>query len=287
MIEDANASYRSIEVRPFSAAIGAEITGVDLSLPLDADTWAEIHRAFLQHQVIFFRDQDLTPAQHVAFSQRFGALEPYPFVHGIEGFPELIELVKLPKERHNFGGGWHVDMSFRTPPPLGAVLHAIEVPPAGGDTLFSSLYLAYETLSDGMKTLLGRLRGRHDSLDPRSHSQLYAGMQTREREGAPHENRAQPMVRVHPETGRRSLFVSPSYCWQLDGMTVAESRPLLDFLDAHAVRPEFQCRFHWTPDCVAVWDNRCVMHNVVLDDHAARRGKEGFRRVMRRATIRG
>lgn len=280
-------SYQAIEVRPLSSAIGAEIFGVDLSQPLDDQTWSEIHDAFLDHLVIFFRDQDLTPEQHLTFSRRFGTLEPYPFVHGIEGYPELIELVKMPDEARPFGAEWHVDMSFRDHPPLGAVLCALEVPQYGGDTLFSNLYLAYETLSDGMKTLLQRTNGRHDSLDPSSHSQQYRGMQTQEREGAKPENRPHPMVRIHPDTGKPSLFVSPSYCWQLEDMTVEESRPLLDHLNEHATRPEFQCRFRWQPHSIAVWDNRCVMHNVVKDDIAAERGGQGYRRVMRRSTISG
>lgn len=278
-------SYQTIEVRPYSSAIGAEIFGVDLSHPLDEPVWSEIHKAFLEYQVIFFRDQHITPAQQVAFSRRFGELEPYPFVHGIDGHPELIDIVKMPDEVRGFGGSWHADMSFREQPPLGAVLYALEVPPVGGDTLFSNMYLAYETLSDGMKALVEGLRGLHDSLDPKAHTELYKGMRMQERAGAKREVRAQPLVRTHPLTNRRSLFISPSYCWQLDGMTVEESRPLLDYLKQHATRHEFLCRFRWEPSSIAIWDNRCTMHNALQDDLAARSGGRGFKRVMRRATI--
>ena len=181
-----------IEVRPLASAIGAEIHGVDLARPLDNRTWAAIHDAFHEHLVIFFRDQDITPEQHVAFSRHFGELEPYPFVNGIDGFPELIEVVKMPDEVRNFGHGWHADMSFREEPPLGAVLLGLEVPPVGGDTMFANMYLAYETLSDGMKALVERARGTHDSHEPSNHSQNYKGMSLAERKGAKRETRPQP-----------------------------------------------------------------------------------------------
>ncbi len=275
-----------IEVRPCASAIGAEIHGVDLARPLDNRTWAAIHDAFHEHLVIFFRDQDITPEQHVAFSRHFGELEPYPFVNGIEGFPELIEIVKMPDEVRNFGYGWHTDMSFREAPPLGAVLHGLEVPPVGGDTMFANMYLAYETLSDGMKAIVERARGIHDSHEPSDHSQKYKGMSLAERKGAKREIRPHPLIRVHPVTGRTSLFISPSYCWQIEGMTAEESRMILGHLERHAAREEYSCRFRWQPNSIAIWDNRCIMHRVLSDDLGAARDGHGFKRVMRRATIR-
>ncbi len=275
-----------IEVRPLASAIGAEIHGVDLARPLDNRTWASIHDAFHEHLVIFFRDQDITPEQHVAFSRHFGELEPYPFVNGIEGFPELIEIVKMPDEVRNFGDSWHADMSFREAPPLGAVLHGLEVPPVGGDTVFANMYLAYETLSDGMKAIVERARGIHDSHEPSDHSQKYKGMSLAERKGTKREIRRHPLIRVHPVTGRTSLFISPSYCWQIEGMTDEESRMILDHLERHATRDEFTCRFHWAPNSIAVWDNRCIVHRVLSDDLGAARDGHGFKRVMRRAMIR-
>ncbi len=275
-----------IEVRPCASAIGAEIHGVDLARPLDNRTWAAIHDAFHEHLVIFFRDQDITPEQHVAFSRHFGELEPYPFVNGIEGFPELIEIVKMPDEVRNFGYGWHTDMSFREAPPLGAVLHGLEVPPVGGDTVFANMYLAYETLSDGMKAIVESARGIHDSHEPSDHSQKYKGMSLAERKGTKREIRRHPLIRVHPVTGRTSLFISPSYCWQIEGMTDEESRMILDHLERHATRDEFTCRFRWAPNSMAVWDNRCIVHRVLSDDLGAARDGHGFKRVMRRATIR-
>ena len=274
----------NLEVRPWSSAIGAEVLGADLSRPLDDRRIGEIRRAFLAYQVLFFRDQHLTPEQQLAFSRRFGALEPYPYADGVDGFPDLVDVVKLPEEVHVFGGGWHVDMSFRKTPPLGAALYALEVPPAGGDTLFANLYLAYETLSEGMKKLLGRLRGVHCSHLDRAGTPPMRGMKMR-LDTRPPETRAHPLTRVHPESGRTSLFVSPDYCERIEGMTVSESTALLEYLERHASRHEFLCRFRWEPRSVALWDNRCTMHNALRDDLGARLGGRGFRRVMRRATI--
>ena len=279
-------TYEKIDVRPYSSAVGAEIFGVDLSQPLDNHSWSEIHHAFHEHLVIFFRDQHISPAEQLAFARRFGELEPYPFVHGIEGYPELIEIVKMPDEIRNFGSPWHVDMSFRETPPLGAVLYAMEVPAVGGDTMFCNTYLAYETLSDGMKEMVGRLRAVHNSGDPRGHSNNYRGMSLQEKTGAVREIRSHPLVRTHPVTGKQGLFISPSYARQLEDMTPEESRLILSQLEEHATRHEFICRFCWEPNSIAVWDNRCAMHRVLEDDLAARAGGEGFKRVMRRATIR-
>ena len=277
-----------LRIRPYSTAIGAEVLGVDLARPLDEPTWTRIHEAFRQHLVLFFRDQRLSPEQHLAFSRRFGTLEAYPFADGMDGYPELVEVVKLPDEVHNFGSGWHVDMSFRETPPLGAALYAIDVPPAGGDTLFANLHLAFETLSPGMQRLLRRLRAVHDShfyLTFRTtRTPVYRGMKMRRDD--PAEVRVHPLVRTHPESARTSLFISPDYCGQLEGMTATESAALLDMLERHATRHEFICRFRWEPGSIALWDNRCVMHNALSDDIGARLHGRGFRRVMRRSTIR-
>jgi taurine dioxygenase len=276
--------YETITVRPYSTALGAEVLDVDLSRPLAEGAWREIARAFREFLVLFFRDQEITPEQQIAFARRFGDLEPYPFVDGMEDYPELIEIVKLPTEVQNFGSGWHVDMSYREIPPAGAVLLGVEVPPVGGDTMFANLCLAYESLSDGMKSLLERLRGVHASDAPGAQTEKLEGMDIKWHE-RPRQAREQPLLRVHPETGRKSLFISPDYCSQLAGMSLEESRALIGFLERHATRPEFTCRFRWRPKSIAVWDNRCVMHNALDDDLAARRGGSGFRRVMRRATI--
>ena len=274
-----------LEVRPYSTAVGAEVLGVDLSQPLDTATLATIQDAFHKHLVLFFRDQTLTPEQQIAFSRHFGNLEEYPFVQGIDGYPELIEIVKTPDEVLNFGHDWHADMTYREQPPLGAVLYAMEIPPVGGDTLFANMYLAWETLSDGMKAMLSQVRGLHDSTDPSSHSQNFAGMSMREKKGSKRQVTAHPFSQVHPVTGRTSLMISPSYCFEIEGMTPGESRMILEHLKAHATQDIFSCRFRWEPGSVVVWDNRCLMHQALEDDLGAMFGGQGFRRVMRRATI--
>ena len=240
-------STQTPSIRPYSSAIGAEVLGVDLSRPLDDRTWAQIHRAFLDYSVLFFRDQDLAPEQHLAFSRRFGELEPYPFADGMAGYPELVEVVKLPDEVQTFGGGWHVDMSFRETPPLGAALYAIDVPSAGGDTLFANMHLAFESLSRGMQKLARSLRAVHDShlylSFKEAREPAYRGMKMRNDD--PPAVRAHPLTRMHPESGRTSLFISPGYCGQLEGMNAPESAALLDMLERHATRHEFICRFRW------------------------------------------
>ncbi len=272
-------------VHPYATAIGAEVTGVDLSRALDDSTWTALRDAYLEHLVLFFHDQKLTPAQQVEFSRRFGRLEEYPFVHGIDGYPELIEIVKEPDEVINFGHLWHTDMTFREQPPAGAVLYALEVPPVGGDTLFANMYLAWEMLSEGMKAVLRQLRAIHDSGTPQRHTDTFKGMKMQHRLGSERQITAHPFVWVHPETGRESLLISPSYCHRIEGMTDEESRMILDHLERHATQDILTCRFRWQPGTVVIWDNRCTMHIALEDDLAAMRGDKGFRRVMRRATI--
>jgi taurine dioxygenase len=271
----------TIGVQRIAGALGAEIAGVDLGQDLDDATVAAIRAAWLEHCVISFRDQDLTPARFLAFAKRFGPVVEYPFVKGIEGFPEIIPVVKLEQEKVNFGGLWHSDTSYLEAPPMGTMLIAREVPPHGGDTLFANGYLAYETLSDGMKRLL-------DGLIALNSSTLADNSRTREdsvkqnlRPDAKKEYLAEhPVVRTHPETGRKSLYCNGGHTLRFKDMTVAESRPILEYLFQHQVRPEFTCRFAWRAGSLAFWDNRCALHNPVNDYH-------GYRRVMQRITLAG
>ncbi len=276
-----NAVAAKIEVRPIAGALGAEVHGVDLAGPLDAATVAQIRRAFLEHQVIFFRDQPLGLEQYMAFATHMGTPIEYPFVKGVEGYPHVIEVKKLEHEKVNFGGVWHSDTSYLDQPPMGSMLLAREVPPYGGDTLFASQYLAYEALSAGMKKLLEGLRGVNSSAKAdvsRTREDLIkAGGRS---EAKKDYNAAHPVVRTHPETGRKALYVNVAHTARIEGMSDAESAPLLAYLFQHQVRPEFTCRFSWQPGSIAFWDNRCAQHNPVNDYH-------GFRRVMHRITLAG
>ena len=271
----------SLEIRPLAGAIGAEIRGVDLSCEPDDDTIAAIRQAWLDHLVVFLRGQDLPPARLLAFARRFGEAVEYPFVKGIEGFPEVTPVVKLEHERVNFGGLWHSDTSYLETPPMGTMLIAREVPPYGGDTLFANMYLAYEALSPGLRRLLDGLVAVNSS----AKADVTKTREDRIRDGARAGARAEyealhPVVRTHPETGRRALYVNGGHTVRFKDMTEAESEPLLDFLFAHLVRPEFTCRFRWEPGSLAFWDNRCAQHNPINDYH-------GFRRVMHRVTLAG
>ena len=272
--------YRTIDVAPITGALGAEIGGVDLASELSDETVAEIRRAWLEHLVLFFRGQELTSDAYLAFAHRIGRPVEYPFVMGIDGYPEIIAVTKLPHETVNFGGIWHSDTTYLAQPPMGTMLLAREVPPFGGDTLYANMYAAYDALSPGMQRLLDGLVGV-------SSSALADVSKTREdriRDSgttADPEYRAEhPIVRTHPETGRKALYVNVAHTACIRDMTEAESRPLLEFLFEHSVRPEFTCRFRWQVGSLALWDNRCAMHNPVNDYH-------GHTRRMHRITLAG
>jgi taurine dioxygenase len=262
-----------MEVRRIAGALGAEILGVDLSKSFDAK---EIRKAFLDHQVVFFRGQTLDPAQFMAFARNMGKPVEYPFVKGIEGFPEVIEVKKLEHERHNFGGIWHSDTAYLQEPPMGSMLLAREIPPYGGDTEFASQYLAYESLSDGMKRLLGGLIGVNSS----AKADVTRTREDMVKEYAKQYEAEHPVVRTHPETGRKALYVNVGHTVSFRGMTEQESAPLLEFLFRHQVKLEFTCRWQWKVGDLAWWDNRCTQHNPVNDYH-------GHRRVMHRITLAG
>jgi taurine dioxygenase len=271
-----------IEVRPITGALGAEIHGVDLGADLDAASVAAIRRALLDHCVVFFRDQRLDAAQQKALARRFGEIFVHPNYATVVADPEIIEIRREPGDARIVGEEWHTDTTMMAEPPMGAILYAIDVPPYGGDTLFASQYLAYEALSDGMKRLLEGLRAVHSDrkvAGPQAGMNAYRATKVRE-EGWEETVSTHPVVRTHPETGRKLLFVNHSYTLRFDGMTEAESAPLLGYLLEHGHRPEFTCRFRWANGSVAFWDNRCVKHLAVHD--AGR-----FRRIMRRVQIAG
>ncbi|WP_417514840.1 TauD/TfdA dioxygenase family protein [Minwuia sp.] len=270
-----------MEVRQVAGAIGAEISGVDLSVPLSENAAKNIRQALLDHLVIFFRDQNLTPAQFRQFAQSFGTPVEYPFVKGMEAYPEIIEVAKLEHERNNFGGIWHSDTVYLEQPPMGSMLLAREVPPFGGDTLFANQYLAYEALSERFRTILDGLVAVHSS----AKADVSKTREDRIKSGGTAEAGKEflsehPAVRTHPETGRKALFVNVAHTSHFKGMTEDESRPILQYLFQHQIRPEFTCRFVWQKDSLAFWDNRCAQHNPINDYH-------GHRRIMHRITLAG
>jgi taurine dioxygenase len=265
-----------MEVRRIAGALGAEILGVDLSRSFSEE---KIRQAFLEHQVIFFRDQKLDPAQFMAFARAMGRPVEYPFVKGIAGFPEVIEVKKLEHEKHNFGGIWHSDTAYLEEPPMGSMLLAREVPPQGGDTLFANQYLAYEALSSELQKLLSGLKAVNASA--KANVTRTREDRIKEQGGSGKDYEAEhPVVRTHPETGRKALYVNTGHTVRFAGMTEEESAPLLEFLFRHQVKPEITCRFQWRVGSLAFWDNRCTQHYPLNDYH-------GHRRVMHRITLAG
>ena len=269
-----------MEIRRIAGALGAELHGVSLKKLSNGEVEA-VRRAWLEHLVIFFRDQDLSPEQFMAFAKRIGKPVEYPFVKGIAGFPEIIEVKKLEHEKVNFGGIWHSDTAYLEVPPMASMLLAREVPPTGGDTLFANMYLAYETLSDGMKRMLDGVIAVNDSAKANVTRTREDRIKTDGADGAAKALVAEhPVVRTHPETGRKALYVNFGHTVRFRDMTEEESAPLLHFLFQHQIRPELTCRFSWQPGSIALWDNRCAQHNPVNDYH-------GYRRIMHRITLQG
>ena len=273
-------SCQRIEISPISAALGAEIRGINLAEPLSRDTRAEILEALGRYVVLFFRDQSLSCAQHYAFASNFGPPIEHPFTRGLDDWPEIIEIVRSPGEPYNWDSKFHSDLMFLEEPPMGASLYALEIPPYGGDTVFVNMFLAYETLSEGMKDLLSGVRGVNESGSPSNYSTpgAMAG-----KEGEP-MSASHPVVRSHAATGRKALYVSPGFTRRFENMTVEESRPIVDYLCRHALRPEFSCRFRWSAGALAVWDNRVSLHRAVPDFFGE---VDRHRRVMHRVTIGG
>jgi taurine dioxygenase len=271
-----------MQITPIAGALGAEVTGIDVR-NLDARGWETLQRAFLQYAVLAIRDQPLEPADLMRIGARFGEPCHYPFVTGMDGFPFIFEVVKEPEETKNFGGAWHSDTAYLRQPPLATLLHAVECPSFGGDTLFANTAAAYDALSEGVKTLIASLVGvnsaelKYAGGRTRQHGSLKA-MKVHDTESAGEYLAEHPVVRTHPDTGRKALYASRSHTTHLKGMTEEESAPLLNYLYQHQTKPEFTCRVRWAPGTLTVWDNRCTQHYAVNDYH-------GQRRHMRRLTV--
>lgn len=278
-----------IHVDKVTTNIGAEISGVDLSKPLDDESFQAIHDALMDNLVIFFRDQEITPQQQAEFGKRFGDLHIHPgapilreespgypilgdlthipYAYGIEGQPGVLAIYADKNSKRIAGEEWHSDVSCDAEPPMGSILRLTEVPPTGGDTLFSSMYAAYDALSDRMKAFLDPLTAIHDG---------GAYGKNFENQGGKAQPRSEhPIVRTHPVTKRKALFVNRTFTSRIVGLGVAESDAVLQLLFRHCEQPVFQCRFRWQKNSVAFWDNRCAMHNAMWDYYPHRR--HGYR----------
>jgi taurine dioxygenase len=266
-----------MEIRPLIGALGAEILDIDLSAPLGENVVSAVRAALWEHQVIVFRDQKLTLEQHKTFAQYFGRLHIHPYIAAqpLEGYPEILRVVKEKDDRKVFGEKWHSDVTFLEKPVLGSALYAIDTPKKGGDTLFANMYLAYDALSDTMKGLLGQLTAIHETAVPEVDPVTKVTLRPMRLETKRGEH---PVIKVHPETQKKLLYINTTYVTCFKGMTVEESKPLIDYLCQHATKAEFTCRVRWAPGTLTFWDNRSTQHLPINDYH-------GSRREMHRITV--
>ena len=278
-----NPGYRFLNINPLAGAIGAEVRDIDLASSLSPDVIAALRQALLDHGVVFFNDQELDEFEHKRLARWFGEIFIHPFFDTSGQDPEIVMIHRNPGDTHIVGEDWHSDTAMAKEPPMGAILYAIDVPDYGGDTLFANQISAYEALSEGMKRMISNLRVVNSD-------RRVAGPDTIRNENRTTKSRmdadwietknSHPVVRTHPETGRKSLYCDRSYSIQFEGMSEEESQPLLDFLMDWGTRPEFTCRFRWRTGSVAFWDNRCTKHIAVDDSHRVQR-------IMRRVQIAG
>ena len=275
-------NYSTINVKPLSGNIGAEIDGVNLK-KISKEQFKEIKIVFGKYGVIFFRNQNLSPEEEIIFAELWGEININRFFTNLEGYPKIALVSKEPDQKKNIGGAWHTDHTYDLEPAMGSILFAHQVPKKGGDILFSSMYAAYETLSDGLKDTLKNMYGRHSSRHVFGTSRAERNDDTVGRiinSDKAKQDAIHPVVITHPQTGKKALFVNPTFTLGFDGWSDEESKPLLSYLYSHATKPEFTCRFKWEEGSIAFWDNRSTWHLAVNDYH-------GQRRLMHRITING
>jgi len=267
------------DVKPLAGALGAEVMGLDLRM-LDDAGFAAVHQAFLQHQVLVFRDQELDPVSYKAVAARFGQPVPYPFATGFDDHPEVTIIAKEPNQTSNFGGMWHSDTTYKPDPPKATMLYCVETPEAGGDTIFACQYKAHDALSDGMQALLSGLKGVSSS-GKNASALRGTHLATGSMQGTGKDDTMtalHPAIRTHPETGRKALYVNRSHTTHFDGWSAEESAGLLDLLFTHQIQPEFTARVRWAPGTLVIWDNRSSQHCAIND-------YDGHRREMWRITL--
>jgi taurine dioxygenase len=279
-------AYTRFDLRPISPCLGAEIRGVEIEKELDDATFGEIERAFLEHGVIAIRDQRLDRPQQIEFARRFGDLDVHPIAIGMEEHPEVIRVHKPANQPASFGTSWHTDNTFFARPSKASVLYAVILPPIGGDTLWASTAAAYDALSPTMQRMLEGLSAVHSA--GRAYDPATTGAAKYRGEAAInyrfsesiYDEVEHPVLRTHPETGRKCIFVNPMFTQRIVGLRESESRALLEFLYAHCVQPELTCRVRWEPGTVVVWDNRSTLH-YAMNDYV------GHERLLYRVTVAG
>ena len=277
----------NIEVNRLPGPVGASVTGIDLTNALSPSDRNDILQAFLEHGVLWFPNQKLSPVQQAAFAENFGALETYPFITPVPEHENVIPIIKEPETKMNFGGGWHTDTSYEPKPPSVTMLQAIEIPDHGGDTLFADMTLAYESLSDGMQSMLAGLTGVFTAEMVHGAGGAYSKkegadhpMDYGDKKGVAARRVEHPIIRTHPETGRKSIYAGLAHCSHIKGMTKDESKMILEWISAYGTRPQFVTRLTWQENSLAMWDNRRLFH-YALNDYP------GKRRHMHRVSLQG
>ena len=271
-----------MEVKLLSGALGAEITGIDLKDSTNKN-WKVINNLMLEHKALFFRDQDITSEQQINLARKFGPLEKHVYVKGLENHPEIIRIIKGPQEKHQWGETWHTDVSYNPKPTKVIILRSRKIPPVGGDTMFSNMEIAYETLDENIKKRIEGKRAIHSSLGAAAFVDKYEEM---EGNGNLDEySNEHPMVRTHPETNKKILYVNSMYTKKIIDMDKNESDEILQKIFQHQERLDFTCRFKWTENAVAIWDNRSTQHQGLTDFFPGR--GLGHERIMDRIAIEG
>lgn len=278
-------SNGEMNIEPSGGGVGAFVRGIDLREGLSDNMVGALRSALGEHGVLFFRDQDISPEDHIAFAEKFAPIDINRFFAHVEGHPKIAEVLKEPSQKKNIGGNWHTDHTYDLEPAMGSILVARETPPRGGDTMYASTCRAYETLSDGFKSILKGLKGVHSSRHVFGPQGRYVmkGEDTVGRLGnteAATQDAVHPLIIRHPISGRESIYVNPGFTTGIEGWSDAEAEPFLKILYEHIAKPEHTYRFQWSEGSIAFWDNRATWHYAVNDYH-------GARRLMHRITVQG
>ena len=273
-----------MDVKLLSGALGAEISGVDLK-DSSKENYEKINNLLLEHKVIFFRNQNITHAEHIALAQNWGPLENHAYVKGLDNYPEIVRIIKTEDEKNQWGENWHTDVSYNIKPTKAVILKSVEIPPVGGDTCFSNIELAWDTLDIKIKEIIKDKKAVHSSLGAEFFINNYKGMQGHEKINYNEYSNEHPIVRTHPETGKKILYVNWTYTKKIIGLEKKESEEILKKIFEHQARLDLTCRFNWTENAVAIWDNRSVLHYAIADFYPGR--GLGYKRVMDRIAIEG
>jgi len=271
-----------MDVKLLSGALGAEISGIDLK-DTSIENFKKINKLLLEHKVIFFRNQDITSEEQLTLAKHFGTLEKHVYVKGRENYPEIVRIIKKPHEKNQWGENWHSDVSYNVKPTKAVILKSIKIPPVGGDTMFANMELAWETLDNNIKEKIKDKKAVHSSLGGAFFTDEYEGMES----NGNHKEytNEHPIVRTHPETRKKILFVNWTYTKKIIGLEKKESDEILEKIFEHQARLDLTCRFRWTENAVAIWDNRSVQHYAISDFFPGR--GLGYERIMDRIAIEG